>query len=227
MHGVLEGIKALPGRLRRLAFRLRRVDRWRNHLHGRDIARAIGKDGAGLDPHDELCADGLAKQRIAVAHPRAAVDAQPLRFVGHGDEQEPDIRIDQQVAQALEHAVAVIVGKSQLAGSRHPHETRHAGLERAIRPALRVGSGDEEKGGALDEGLVVVGERGARQLFFQPVGDPPALEAILQVPVAVMVHDAHVCPLKPGIHRPQEFTVPKFTVPLARSQNRSCAVRRR
>ena len=68
--------------------------------------------------------------------------------------------------------------------------------------ALRVGGGDEEKGGALDEGLVVVGERGARQFFFQPVGDAPAVEAILQVPVAVMVHDAHVCPLEPRIHRP-------------------------
>jgi len=28
MHDILEGIEALPGRLRRLAFWLRRVDRW-------------------------------------------------------------------------------------------------------------------------------------------------------------------------------------------------------
>jgi hypothetical protein len=61
---------------------------------------------------------------------------------------------------------------------------------------LCIGRGDEEKGGALDEGLVVVGERGARQFVFEPVGDAPAVEAILQVPVAVMVHDAHVCPLR-------------------------------
>ena len=37
---------------------------------------------------------------------------------------------------------------------------------------------------------VVSGELLAHQLLFQPVGNPPAVELILQFPVAFVVHDA-------------------------------------
>lgn len=76
MYDVLEGIETFPGRLRRFAFWLWRVDRWRDHLHRRNVAWAIGEDGPGFDPHDELRTDGFAKQWICVAYPSAAVDAQ-------------------------------------------------------------------------------------------------------------------------------------------------------
>ena len=64
----------------------------------------------------------------------------------------------------------------------------------------RVGGGDEEKA-ALSMSLVVVGERGARQ--FSSSGRRCA--GCRSVPAGascIMVHDAHVCPLKPKIHRP-------------------------
>jgi hypothetical protein len=85
--------------------------------------------------NDELRADGLGQQRIAVAHAGAAVDAQAFRLVVHGDEQQADIGIDDDVAEALEHAVAVIVGKCDLGRAGDAHKARRAALERAIGPA--------------------------------------------------------------------------------------------
>ena len=52
--------------------------------------------------------------------------------------------------------------------------------ESSIGSALRVRSGQEEIGRALDEGLVVGVERRARQFFFELVGDAPAVETVLQ-----------------------------------------------
>jgi len=54
-------------------------------------------------------------------------------------------------------------------------------------PALRVGGGEKEISRALDEGLVAGGEGRARQFFLQPVGNAPAVEAVLQLPVAVVI----------------------------------------
>ena len=187
MHRVLEAVEGLPGRLRRLALRLRRVDRRAGHLHVRDIARAIGEDGARLHAHDQLRADGLAEQRIVLAHRRAAVDAQPLGLVVQRDEQQADMRVHDDVAEALEHAVAVVVGEGQFAIAGQAHEAGHAALERAVRPALGVRGGEEEIGRAFDEGLVVGAEGRARQSFLQPVGNAPAVEAVLKLPVAVVV----------------------------------------
>ena len=39
--------------------------------------------------------------------------------------------------------------------------------------------------------LVVGGERRAGELLLQPVGDPAAVERILQPAIAVVIHDAH------------------------------------
>ena len=144
-----------------------------------------------VDPHDQLRADRLLQQRVGIADAGAAVDAQPLRLVVQGDEQQADIAVDHNVAEALEHAVAVIVGN---ASSEAPVTRTKPGmppLNEQSGVALRIGGGEKEIGGALDEGLVVGGERRARQFFFQPVGNAPAVEAVLQLPVAVVIHDAH------------------------------------
>src|SRR5689334_9799910 len=107
MDDIFEGIKAFPGGLRRLTFRLRRIGRWSDQLHRRDIARTIRKDRAGFHPHDELRANRFTKQRISVAHARSAVDPQSFWLVVHGDEKQSDVRIDEQIAEALEHAITV------------------------------------------------------------------------------------------------------------------------
>src|SRR5690349_22577210 len=47
-----------------------------------------------------------------------------------GNEQQSDMRIAADIAEALEHAVAVIVGKSKLRRCGHSHEPGSAALER-------------------------------------------------------------------------------------------------
>src|SRR5262245_8847128 len=120
---VLEIGKTLPGRLDRIAAGPRRIDRRLDKLHGRDVTRAVRKDRARRHPHDQLCADGVRQQRIVAPHLRAAVDAQPLRLVMQRDEQQPDVWIDRHIAKALEHAVAVVIGKCELGRTGYTNET--------------------------------------------------------------------------------------------------------
>ena len=146
----------------RIAAGLRRVDRRLDQLQRRDVARAIGKDRARRDAHDQLRADG----RRAAADRRARTAAVPLTRSRFGlpcmaMNSRPTFGLTSEIAEALEHAVAVVVGKRQLARPGHAHEARHAALERAVRPALRVGGREEEIDRAFDERLVVGGERGA------------------------------------------------------------------
>ena len=189
VHVALEQVEALPRRLDRIAAGLRHIDRRLDQLHLRDIARAVRENRARLHAHDHLRADGLRQQRVLARHRRATVDAQPPRALVQIDEQQPDVRIDQQIAEALEHAVAVVIGKRQFGVRRHAHKARRAALERAVRPAFGVGGGDEEIDRAFDERLVVGGERRARQLLLQAIGDAAAVELILQAAIAVVIHD--------------------------------------
>ena len=99
-----------------------------------------------------------------------AVDAQALRPAMHGDEQQADVGIDHDVAEALEHAVAVVVGECEFGRAGDGHEARHAALERAIGLADRRGSGEEEEFERLDEGLVVFREFGVAEALFETIG---------------------------------------------------------
>ena len=143
------------------------------------------------------CAPTVCRQQRIVARRRVAVPLTRSRcgLPVHVDEQQADVGVDQHVAEALEHAVAVVVGKRQLVGRGDAHEARRSALERAVGPPFRVGGREEEIDGALDERLVVGGEGCARQLLLQPVGDAAAVERVLQPAVAVVIHDArrHVC----------------------------------
>ena len=100
------------------------------------------------------------------------------------------MRVDRDIAEALEHAVAVVIGKHQLVRCRDAHEAGRAALVRTVRSPLGVGGREEKERAAFDEALVVLGEFDPRQ-FVEPVGDFPALEFVLQPPVAFMVHDGH------------------------------------
>src|SRR4051812_38277031 len=100
------------------------------------------------------------------------------------------MRVHQNVAQALEHPVSVIVGKRELLRSGHGHETRRGALERAVRPSVRIGGSQEEIDGALDQRDVVLGECRSGELLLQAIGYPAAVERILQAAVAVVIHNA-------------------------------------
>jgi hypothetical protein len=55
---------------------------------------------------------------------------------------------------------------------------------------LRVGARQEEVERALDESLVVGGEGGARELLFQAIGNPAAVELVLELAVSLVIQNA-------------------------------------
>jgi hypothetical protein len=67
-------------------------------------------------------------------------------------------------------------------------------LKGAIGPTLGICCREEEIRRALDEGPIVGRKLCARKVF-QAVGDPPALELILQAAIPLVKHDAigHRC----------------------------------
>jgi hypothetical protein len=73
-----------------------------------------------------------------------AVHPQPLPRL-EIDEQEADRRVGRDVAEALEHAVAVVARESERVRRHDPHESGRAALVRAIGLALRIGRREEEE----------------------------------------------------------------------------------
>jgi hypothetical protein len=73
----------------------------------------------------------ITVQIITVQDLRRAVDPQPA-LTGKIDEQQPQPRIDQDIAQGIEHAVAGIIGEEQFPRPQDPNRRqRHA-----LRPVL-------------------------------------------------------------------------------------------
>src|SRR5262249_49838498 len=87
-----------------------------------------------------------------------------------------------------EHAVAVVVWEYQQVRRGDAGEAGQAALERAVRPPLGVGGGEEEERRLLDEGLVGVVEAVAPQRLVQAVGQGAAASQILQLALALVIH---------------------------------------
>src|SRR5262245_21881724 len=120
MDVVLEHVEPLPRRLRRVIAWPRRV--LRRPLGGWNIARAIGKDRPRLHLHEHLRADERLQERILAAEHGLAVHAKPARLLADADEKQPHSRVHDDIAEALEHAVPVVIGKRKLARSYHANE---------------------------------------------------------------------------------------------------------
>ena len=67
-------------------------------------------------PDNQLSGKGLGPQGVITAHRRCAINAQALRLTVHGDRQHANIRISENIAEALEHAISIVVGKSKYDG---------------------------------------------------------------------------------------------------------------
>src|SRR6266853_2416582 len=126
---VLKRIKTFPRRFDRSDTGAWNINRGLGQRHSGNIARAIWKDHVDLDADDHLRAGRLAEQRIITIDRCAAVDSQSLRAAMHGNEQKPDMRIDREVAEALEHAIAVVIRKCKFGRSGDANETGRAALE--------------------------------------------------------------------------------------------------
>src|SRR5258705_5445765 len=164
-----------------------RIHRRLHRRHRVDIARAVRKDRLDAHAHDELGAGELREERIVLVHRGSPVDAEALRAL-EVDEEQADLRVDEEIAEALEHAVAIVARKRQRLRTHHADEAGPPDLVRALRAAFRVGGGEEEHGPRLDEGPVGVAEDAVHDLLDHPIGEPARLEAVLEPSRSVMVH---------------------------------------
>src|SRR6266403_959053 len=126
---ILERIKSFPCRLDGSDTRTRNVNRGLGECHRGDVARAVWKDHVHFDPDHQLRAAGLGEQGITTVNPCLAVDSQALRTAMHRNEQKPHMRVDREVAEALEHAMAVVIRKCEFRRSGDANESRRAALE--------------------------------------------------------------------------------------------------
>src|SRR5437763_1725904 len=119
------------------------------------------------------------ERRIVAGGGRAAVDAQAVRSL-EVDEQQRHRWVDEQIAEAAEHAVAVVARERELGYAGHANEAGCPALERAVGPPLAVGGSEEEHGAGFDKSAVFVAEVPARQFLVEPVGEAARVEAVLQ-----------------------------------------------
>src|SRR5882672_9277550 len=158
----------------------RHVRRGLDRRHAVDVARAVGKDARGAHAHHDLRADEAGTQRVVVGDRGAPVYAQsvgPLEV----DEQERHRRADKEIAEAAEHAVAVVARERELRFAGHAYEAGRPALVRAVGPPLAVDSGEEEQRAAFDERAVLVAEGLALQFLLESVGEAARVEAVLQL----------------------------------------------
>ena len=77
-----------------------------------------------------------ASDAVVVVDRGGAVHPHPVRLV-EVDEEQADLRVGHDVAEAAEHAVAVVARELERAGVDHAHEAGHAALVGAVGPAVR------------------------------------------------------------------------------------------
>src|SRR5205807_8965722 len=169
-----------------------------DHLHLVDVAGAVREDPLGAHADDELRALERAQELVVIVQRGDAVDAHAIRAL-EVDEQHADLRVHEHVPETAEHAVSVVARERERVLVDDPHEARLPALVRAVRPAVGVGGGEEEHRDAFDERAVVVAERVVDGDLLEAAGDPPAVEAVLELPRPVVVHGhaATVRPLRP------------------------------
>src|SRR5688572_11292976 len=185
--------------------RARSVDRVLDQLHGVNVARTVGEDPLDLDPHDALGARILLEKRIVQVQTGHTIQAQARRPL-EVYEQESDVWVDCDVAEASEHAVPVVVGEGERALVDNANEPGQPALIRALWPPFLVSRGKKEHGRRADEGAITLSERRAGIDLLQTVSDSPAIEVILQLPRAVVVSARDVRGRRVSLHDALSFT---------------------
>jgi len=122
-----------------------------------DIAGAVREDPLGADAHDQLGTRELGQQRVVVRDARRTAHPHPV-WILEINEEQADLRIDQNVAQALKHAVPVIVWECQSLLIDDPNKAGYPALVRDVRLSLGIGGRQEEHAGPRYQLAVSVGE---------------------------------------------------------------------
>src|SRR5450759_5498117 len=166
------------------------VDRVLDELHAVDVPGAVGEDALGVDLDHELGAIEGVDQGGVVVQRGDAVHAQAVRML-EVDEEHPEVRVHDGVPEAAEHAVAVIAREGQRLLVEDADKAGAPTLVGAVRPTVSVGGGEEEHRASFDEGPVVIGERVVHRDLLEAVGDPTAVETVLEVPCTRVVQVGH------------------------------------
>src|SRR5690606_38645731 len=114
-----------------------------------------------------------------------AVDPHPQRLAIEAQENEPDVRIARDIAQGPVHRVAVVLGELDDIRADDPHEAGIARLDVAV-DVVTPGGGNEEERRSLDQLAIGIPELVVPPMALERVGDPPAVEAVLQLAHAFM-----------------------------------------
>src|SRR5690242_10067487 len=187
-NDVPERLEAFPRRLDGRAFRFRDVNGFLLQLEMRNVTRTVGENVLRRDPQQRLRAGNLRNGDIIEGDFSTAVDTKPPPLFAGADEEEPDMGIDAQIAEAAKHAVAVVIGKRQLILGDDLHESRRSALERTVGATLAVRRCKEEERRAFDEAFVVVAESRPMGVLDEPIGERAAAETLLQFTLPRMVH---------------------------------------
>src|SRR5688500_661026 len=107
-NGVRGPARLLPTGDGRFAAGLRNEPGTLHELVAVDVARAVGKDLARLDAHDELSLRVRGAQRIVRVDARDAVEAHASTVL-EVDEEHAHVRVLDQVPHREVHAVAVVI----------------------------------------------------------------------------------------------------------------------
>jgi hypothetical protein len=116
------------------------------------MLRAVRDDLFDIDQHDPFVRRKERGHRAGFVHGGPAIDAQAAAVV-EIDEQAADLRVEQDVAEAHEGAVAVEIGKGETASVENADQARAAALERAIAAAIRRAGGEKEEGRSFEAAM--------------------------------------------------------------------------
>src|SRR3569623_794698 len=124
---IAKDVKRLPGRHWRRVIRSWSIHRVFDKLHLVDVARAIGEDLFCRDANYKYRARIFGEQRVIRADLRRAVNPYPL-WSFEDQEQQPNVRVDQNISPRSIHSVTVIIRKRKSAAIEDSHEPRQATL---------------------------------------------------------------------------------------------------
>src|SRR3569623_1430238 len=124
---ITEDVKRLPGRHWRRVIRSWSIHRVFDKLHLVDVARAVWKDFFCRNANNKYRARIFGAQRVIRADLRRAVNPYPL-WSFEVQEQQPNVRVDQNISPSSIHSVTVVIRKRKGAAIEDSHEPRQATL---------------------------------------------------------------------------------------------------
>src|SRR6266851_7863133 len=128
-----------------------------------DVARTIRK-GLIDGYFDHLFGTRKLRHETGVVRDlRASIYAKPS-LLFKVNEEHPDMRIDSEISQAHERAVAIVVREQERPVVDYPHKPGHPSSIVAVHPSLVIGGGQEEHPLRLDEFLETDAENIAHML---------------------------------------------------------------